>query len=71
MLRSRTLSNLFVPIPTAEATLYILRHLGTLGVLTSAESVSAVGGCLYGLVRIGRWWRDVKPPEPKARRAKE
>jgi len=71
MLRSRTLSNLFVLIPTATAALYILRHLGTLGVLTSAESVSAVGGCLYGLVRIGRWWRDVKPPEPKARRAEE
>ena len=47
---------------------YILRHLGTLGVLTSAEGISAIGGGLYGLVRVGRWWRDVRPPEPKARR---
>jgi hypothetical protein len=49
----------------------ILCHEGTLGVLTSAESISAIGGGLYRLVRVGRWWRDVKPPEPKARRAAE
>jgi hypothetical protein len=71
VLRSRTLSNLFVMIPTLMAALCILRHLGTLGVLTSAESISAIGGGLYGLVRVGRWWRDVKPPEPKARSASE
>jgi hypothetical protein len=53
------------------AAVYILRHLGTLGVLTSAERISAIGFGLYGLVRGGRWWRDVKPPEPMARRAKE
>jgi hypothetical protein len=71
VLRSRTLSNLLVLIPTLMAALYILRHLGTLGVVTSAEGISAIGGGLYGLVRVGRWWRDVKPPEPKARCAKE
>lgn len=70
ILKSRKLSNLLVLGPTAMVALYILRHLGTLGVLTSAESISAVGGGLYGLVRVGRWWRDVKPPEPKARRPK-
>jgi hypothetical protein len=68
LLRSRTWSNLFVLIPTLMAALYILRHLGTLGVLTSAESISATGGGLYGLIRAGRWWRNVKPPEPKTRR---
>ena len=57
--------------PTALAALFILRHLGTLGVLTSAESIAAIGGALYGVIRTGRWWRDVKPPEPRARRAKE
>jgi hypothetical protein len=71
ILKSRKLSNLLVFGPTAMAALCILRHLGTLGVLTSAESISAIGGGLYGLVRVGRWWRDVKPPEPKARRARE
>lgn len=71
ILKSRKLSNLLVFGPTAAAAMYILRHLGTLGALTSAESISAIGGGLYGLVRVGRWWRDVKPPEPKARRASE
>ena len=71
VLRSRKLSNLVAFGPTTLAALFILRHLGTLGVLTSAESIAAIGGALYGLIRMGRWWRDVKPPEPKARRARE
>lgn len=71
ILKSRKLSNLATFGPTALAALFILRHLGTLGVLTSAESIAAIGGALYGLIRTGRWWRDVKPPEPKARRARE
>ncbi len=58
-LRSRVLSNLFVLIPTWMAAMFILRHLGTLGVLTSAERIGAIGGSLYGLIRLGpeglRW----------------
>jgi hypothetical protein len=68
ILKSRKLSNLLVFGPTVAAAVFILRHHGALGVLTSAESIIAIGGCLYTLVRVGRWWRDVKPPEPKARR---
>jgi hypothetical protein len=71
ILKSRKLSNMLVFGPTATAAMYILRHLGTIGVLTSAENISAIGGGLYGLVRVGRWWRDVKLPEPKARRASQ
>jgi hypothetical protein len=71
ILKSRKLSNLLVFGPTAAAAVFILRHLGTLGVLTSAESIIAIGGGLYTLVRVGRWWRGVKPPEPKARRAEQ
>jgi len=71
ILKSRKLSNLVVFGPTAMAALVILRHEGTVGVLKSAESISAIGGLLYGLIRAGRWWRNVKPPEPKARRAEE
>jgi hypothetical protein len=70
ILRSRKLSNFLVFVPTALAAWYVLQHIGTLGVITSAESISAIGGSLYGLVRLGRWWRNVKPPEPKARRDK-
>ena len=71
VLKSRTLSNLFVLVPTWAAAYLVLRHGGTLGVVKAAEGISAIGGMLYGLVRVGRWWRNVKPQEPKAQRAKE
>lgn len=71
ILKSRKLSNLFVLVPTWAMAYLVFRHEGTLGVVKAAESISAIGGTLYGLVRVGRWWRDVKPPEPKARSAKE
>ena len=58
-------------MPTGLAALILFRHGGTVGLLGSAESVSAIDVTLYGLVRVGRWWRDVKPPEPKARRQGE
>jgi hypothetical protein len=66
------MSNLFVTIPTVIAAAYILRHEGTLGVLKSAESISAIGAFLhFGVIKSGRRYRNIKPPEPKARRAKE
>lgn len=71
ILRSRTLSNLFVLLPTGVAAMIIFRHEGTVGVLTSAESISAIGISLYAFVHVGRKYRDVKPPEPKAGRTKE
>jgi hypothetical protein len=71
ILKSRTLSNLVVLGPTGMAAVFILRQEGTLGVIKSAGSISVIGSLLYGVIRLGRWWRDVKPPEPKARRAKE
>lgn len=71
ILRSRSLSNMLVLIPTAVAAVIIFHHDGTVGMLGSAESIAAIGGSLYALIRAGRSYRDVKPPEPKARRAKE
>jgi len=71
ILRSRTLSNLSVLVPTTAAGCLVLRHEGALGVVTSAESIVAIAAALYGLIRTGRWWRNVKPPEPKAQRAKK
>jgi hypothetical protein len=62
---------MFMLSPTTAAAVIIFLHDGTAGMLGSAESIAAIGGALYGLVRVGRWWRDVKPPEPKARRAEE
>jgi hypothetical protein len=71
VLKSRALSNLFALMPTGLAALILFRHGGTIGLLGSAESVSAIYLALYALVLAGRKYRDVKPPEPKARRAKE
>ena len=67
VLRSHTWSNLFVLIPTAWAAQFIYRYEGTLGVIKSAESISAIGLVLFGLVHAGRRHRGVKPPKPKAR----
>ena len=68
---SRTLSNLFALTPTALAALDLFHHGGTVGLLGSAESLSAIYLTLYALVLTGRKYRDVKPPEPKTRRTKE
>ena len=71
ILKSRTLSNLFTLTPAALAALILFRHGGTIGLLGSAESVSAIYLMFYALVLAARKYRNVKPPEPKARRAKE
>ncbi len=68
VLKSRSLSNLFTLTPTALAALTLFRHGGTIGLLGSAESVSAIYLALYALVLAGRRYRDVKPSEPKRRR---
>jgi hypothetical protein len=65
ILKSRKLSNLLVFGPTATAALFILRHEGTLGVVTSAESISAIGVGLYGLVRVGRGGVMSNPQSPR------
>lgn len=68
ILKSRLLSNLVVLVPTAATALVLLHHDGTYGALASAESISAIGAAHYTLIRVGRWWRGIKPLEPKARR---
>lgn len=67
VLRSRVLSNLAVLIPTTGMALFIFLHEGTLGVMKAMESIGMTGGLLYGLVRVGRKLRDVKPPDPRPR----
>jgi hypothetical protein len=68
VLKSRPLSNLVVGMPTVTAAAILFRHAGTVGVVGSAESIAAVGGSLHALIRVGRWWRGVKPVDPKLRR---
>jgi len=69
VLRSRTLSNLFVWAPVALVLVAIVRHDGRFGLVADIQDPAALGAFLYGVIRTGRWYRDVKPPEPKARHA--
>ena len=71
VLRSRTLSNVFVLVPTGADAYVVLRHEATISVLTTFESIFVCGVMLYGVIKVGRWYRDVEPPEPKARQARK
>jgi hypothetical protein len=71
VLGSRTLSNLFVGGPVILTLFAIVHHDGRFGLVTDIQDAGELGAFLYGAIRTGRWWRGVKPPEPKARRARE
>ena len=71
VLGSRTLSNLFVAGPVVVMLFAIVHHDGQFGLVADIQDPVALGAFLYGVIRTGRWWRGVKPPEPKARRARE
>jgi hypothetical protein len=71
ILTSRLLSNLVVGCPTTVVAVILFHHGGIDEMIADAGSIITIGGALYGLIRIGRWWRGVKPPEPKARSINE
>ena len=71
VLGSRLLSNLFVWGPVAVVFVVIYRHDGRYGLVADIQDPACLGAVLYGAIRTGRWWRGVKPSEPKARGAKE
>ena len=71
MLRSRAKSNLFVWLPVLAAVLAVVHHDGWYGLIANAENLIETWAGFYATVRVGRWYRKVRPPEPKPRRAKE
>jgi hypothetical protein len=71
VLGSRTLSNLFVWGPVIATLFAIVHHDGRFGLVADDQDPIALGAFLYVVIKTGRWWRGVKPPEPKPRRAKE
>ena len=71
VLCSRTLSNLFVWGPVALVLVAIVRHDGGFGLVADIQDPAALGAFLYGVIRTGRWYRDIKPPDPKARHARD
>jgi hypothetical protein len=71
VLGSRTLSNLFVWGLVMVTLVAIVRHDGRFGLVADVQDPVALGAFLYIAIKTGRWWRKIKLPEPKPRRAKE
>ena len=71
MLGSRTLSNLFAGGPSVVMLFAIVRHDGRSGLVADIQDASELGAIRCLVIRTGRWWRGVKPPELKARRGRE
>jgi hypothetical protein len=76
VLGSRTLSNLFARGPSVVMLFAIVRHDGRSGLVADIQvadiqDASELGAILCLVIRTGRWWRGVKPPELKARRGRE
>ena len=70
VLGSRTLSNLFVSGPVIVVLVAIVHHDGRFGLVADGQAPVALGAFLYLVIKTGRSRRGVKPPEPKARRAR-
>jgi hypothetical protein len=70
LLRSRELSGLLVLAPTLWVSVLFIQQGGLYGLADHLEPVAVVWGAAIGLIRLGRKWRDVKPPERKPRRKK-
>jgi hypothetical protein len=71
VLKSRTLSNLVVWMPTMAVAVILFRHDGFDGMIGDAEAIAATCAGFFALIKTGRWWRGVKPAEPKTRTERE
>jgi hypothetical protein len=71
VLASRELSNLIVMLATLIVAVISIHGAGLYGLASNLANVAVVWGAAYGIVRLGRWWRGVKPPEHRPRRNKE
>ena len=71
VLGSRCLSNLLVWGPVVATLVAIVRHDGRFGLVADDQDPVALGAFLYVVIKTGRWWRGVKPPEPPTRRARQ
>jgi hypothetical protein len=68
VLGSRTLSNLFVWLPVFVWMVIIVRLDGRTGLVVDDQDYLELAGGLFVAIKVGRWWRGVKPPEPKRHR---
>jgi hypothetical protein len=69
VLAARELSNLVVVAATLAAAILCTRDGGLTSLIMNLPALAVVWGAAYGLIRLGRWWRDVGPPshEPPRR----
>jgi hypothetical protein len=63
VLAARDLSNLVVMAATFVAAILCARDGGLTAVIMNLPALAVVWGAAYGLIRLGRWWRGVRPPE--------
>ena len=68
MLAARDLSSLFVVVTTLSVAALYTRDGGFGELLGNLPGLAVIWAAAHGLIRIGRWWRGVYPPEHKPRR---
>jgi hypothetical protein len=68
VLAARDLSNLVVVAATLGMAALCLREGGLDGLIVNVPGLAVIWSAIYGLIRLGRRWRDVHPPEHETRR---
>jgi hypothetical protein len=63
VLAARDLSNLVVMAATIAVAILCACDGGLTAVIMNLPALAVVWGAAYGLIRLGRWWRGVRPPE--------
>ena len=63
VLVARDLSNLIVVAATLGVAALCVRDGGLDGLIVNLPGLAVIWGAIYGLIRLGRWWRGVHPPE--------
>jgi hypothetical protein len=63
VLAARDLSNLVVMAATVVVAILCAHDGGLPAVIMNLPALAVVWGAAYGLIRLGRWWRGVHPPE--------
>jgi hypothetical protein len=71
VLASRGLSNLVATVAALGVAVISIHSAGLYGLVGNLANVAIAWGAAYGLIRLGRWWRGVKPPEHKPRSSRE
>ena len=63
VLAARDLSNLLVMAATLAVAIMCACEGGVTALIMNLPALAVVWGAAYGLIRLGRWWRGVRPPE--------